>query len=329
MDAADGLGRVLVLAGGLSHEREVSLRSGRRLVEALRGIEVEVEVRDADDALLPALRAQPPDLVFPVLHGSAGEGGAIRGVLELLGLPYVGATPGACRVAFDKPSAKAVVAGETAVHTPAWVALPAETFRVLGAAGVLAAILDRLGLPLVVKPAHGGSALGVSIVHSADELPAAMMHAYAYGDTTLVERHVEGVEIAVSVVDTGSGPRALPAVEIVPDGAWYDYTARYTAGTTQFFAPARLDEAVAARAGAAAVAVHTALGLRDLSRTDLIVGADGAPSFLEVNVAPGMTPTSLLPQAVEAAGSDFGLLARDLLLVASARRGERALSVPG
>ncbi|MFE0150967.1 D-alanine--D-alanine ligase [Nonomuraea sp. NPDC059007] len=312
------LGHVLVLAGGLSYEREVSLRSGRRVSEVLRAAGVDVETRDTDASLVPTVLADRPDAVFVTLHGGAGEDGAIRSVLELLNVPYVGADPDACRVAFDKPTAKAVVRS-VGLRTPDSITLPKETFHDLGASVVLGRIVDRLGLPLFVKPARGGSALGASIVRTAEELPAAMVGCFAYGDTALIERCIEGVEVAVSVVDLGDGPVALPAVEIVPDEGVYDYAARYTAGHTEFFAPARLSEAAAAACAKTAVTAHTALGLRDISRTDLIVDATGAPHFLEVNVAPGMTETSLLPMAVESAGRDLGTLCRGLLEVAATR----------
>ena len=178
---------------------------------------------------------------------------------------------------------------------------------------------DRLGLPLFVKPSRGGSALGASIVRKAEELPAAMVGCFAYGDTALIEKYIEGVEVAVSVVDLGDGPVALPPVEIVPDEGVYDYAARYTAGHTEFFAPARLRPEVAESCLAMAVTAHEALGLRDVSRTDIIVDADGNPYFLEVNVAPGMTETSLLPMAAEAADRDLGTLCTRLLEIAASR----------
>ncbi|KWW97855.1 D-alanine--D-alanine ligase [Carbonactinospora thermoautotrophica] len=312
------LGRVVVLAGGLSHERDVSLRSGRRVAEALRSVGVEVDVLDVDGALLPSLKEDRPSVVFPALHGAAGEDGAVREVLELLGIPYVGATPAACRLAFDKPTAKDVVRA-AGLLTPDAVALPHAMFRDLGATAVLDAIVARLGMPLFVKPARGGSALGCSVVREPGELPAAMVNCFAYGDTALVERFVEGVEVAISVVDTGNGPTPLPAVEIVPDSGVYDYTARYTAGATEFFTPARLETAAAETAARTAVTAHQVLGLRDLSRTDLIIDEQGRPWFLEVNVAPGMTETSLLPLAASAAEIDLGTLYRDLLHVAENR----------
>ncbi len=312
------LGRVLVLAGGLSHERDVSLRSGRRISEALRDVGVDVERRDADSGLLAAVRHDPPDVVFPLLHGAQGEDGAIQEVLSLSRLPYVGSEAGACRSAFDKPVAKAV-AEQAGLRTPASAVLPQSTFRELGASVLLDALIERLGLPVVVKPARGGSALGTSVVRAVDDLPAAMVECFAYGEAALVEQWIGGTEVAVSVVDTGEGPWALPAVEIAPESGTYDYHARYTAGTTEFFVPARLGAEASSLVADVAIAAHRALGLRDMSRTDVIVDGDGHPWLLDVNVAPGMTETSLLPQAVQAAGIDLGVLTRDLLWVAATR----------
>ena len=296
--------QVVILAGGLSPERDVSIRSGRRVAEALRASapDWEVRERDIDADLLADLVGMQPDCVVPLVHGAAGEDGALRDVLECIGLAYVGSRPNPSRLAFDKTIAKALVD----VPTPASVSLPHNTFRELGAAGVLQAISTRLDLPVVVKPSRGGSALGASVVRAAGDLPAAMVGAFAYGEVALIESYVTGMEVAIGVIDTGSGPRALPAVEIVPDGGFYDYSARYTAGTTEFYAPARLTDEFAARAAEAAQTVHTRLGLRDWSRIDFIIDAAGTPWFLEANVAPGMTETSLVPQALAAAGEDIG-----------------------
>jgi D-alanine-D-alanine ligase len=311
--------RALILAGGLSFERDVSLRSGRRVCDALRSAGVEAEVRDADATLLPWLADAAPDAAFVALHGAQGEDGAIRGVLDLAGVPYVGSAPSACRVAWDKPVAKSLLrlAG---VATPDWVTLPHSTFRELGAHAVLERLLARLPLPLLVKPASGGSALGASIVWSGDALPAAMVHCFSYGETALVERLVVGTELAVSVVERDGIPEALPAVEVVPHATpLFDYNARYTAGATDYHTPARLPEAVLTAASRVALTAHRVLGLRDLSRTDLIIDEDGTPWFLEVNVSPGMTETSLLPMSAGAAGLDVGVLCRDLLSAAVAR----------
>lgn len=314
--AAGGSTRALVLAGGLSHERDVSLRSGRRVADALRGAGAAADVRDADAGLLAALPAY--DAVVLALHGGSGEDGSVREVLELAGMPYVGSTPGACRLTWDKPNAKSV-ARRAGVDTPHAVVLPHATFRELGADALLRCIVGHLGVPLMVKPARGGSALGATAVHDPADLPAAMVACYGYGEAALVEQFVAGTEVAVTVVDTGSGPRALPAVEVRPLSGVYDYAARYTAGETEYFAPARLSLEVEQAVAVASVAVHEALGLRDLSRIDLIVAEDGGPHFLEANTAPGMTETSLLPMAVQAAGMSVGELLRELLAQAVAR----------
>jgi D-alanine-D-alanine ligase len=309
---------VLVLAGGLSYERDVSLRSGRRVFDALRGAGMDATLLDADATLLPYLQAEPPSAVVIALHGAIGEDGSLRGVLDLCGIPYVGCDARASRLAWDKPSAKSMLR-ERGIRTPDWVALPHDRFSELGAVAVLDRIVDRLGVPLMVKPAQGGSGLGAAVVREAAALPAAMVGCFAYDSTALVERYVPGTDVAVSVVDLGDGPQALPAVEIVPRDGVYDYAARYTAGLTTWHAPARLSSAVATEVASAALAAHGALGLRDLSRVDLIVDESGGPWVLGVNVSPGMTETSLLPLAVQAAGWDFGKMLATLVTRAAAR----------
>ncbi len=310
--------RVVVLAGGLSAEREVSLRSGHRVRDALAEAGIDAVVADADAELLTLLRSDPPAAVFPVIHGASGEDGAIREVLALTGMPYVGSVASACQMAFDKPVAKALVAA-AGLATPPSVTLPRETFHDLGASAVIDLIIGRLGLPLYVKPARGGSALGAGPVHAAAELPSALLSCFAYGDIALIERFIAGTEVAVGVIDLGAGPQALPAVEIVPGDCGYDYAARYTPGKTEFYVPARLPSPVADAVARMAMAAHSVLGLRDLSRTDLIVDDTGAAYFLEVNVSPGMTETSTLPMAMEASGHSFGATCVSLLELAAAR----------
>lgn len=288
------------------------------MFDALRTAGIEAELRDADTSLLPLLEADPPDAVVIALHGAAGEDGSLRAVLELCGIPYVGGDAQAARLAWDKPSAKTVLR-ERGISTPDWVALPHDRFSELGAVAVLDRIVARLGMPLMVKPAQGGSGLGAAVVRDRESLPAAMVGCFAYDQTALVERYVSGMDVAVSVVDLGDGPRALPAVEIVPNSGVYDYAARYTAGLTTWHAPARLEPKVADRVAEAALAAHEALGLRDLSRVDLIVDEHGEPHVLEINVAPGMTETSLLPMAIQAADLDLGSVFATLVRNAAAR----------
>lgn len=295
---------VVVLAGGLSAERDVSLRSGRRFAEALRGQGYEVRVLDLDAGLIPQLQQDPPKVVIPLVHGAAGEDGSLADVLEALGVAYVGSGPVACRQAFDKAIAKGIVAAH-GLRVPRGYSLPHGIFRDLGAPAVMSAIRDRLGLPLMVKPTRGGSALGATLVAEAAELPPAMVSAFAYGDSAMLEQYLPGIEVAVAVVDLGDGPQALPAVEICPRSGIYDYAARYTAGETEFFVPARISREQAQECAEAAITAHTALGLRDWSRIDFII-TDDAVHFLEANVAPGMTETSLFPQAASAAGYSLG-----------------------
>jgi D-alanine-D-alanine ligase len=305
---------VLILAGGLSHERDVSIRSGRRVAEALKGFGVTTDIKDVDSDLIPFLRHLSNTVVWPLLHGASGEDGSLQDVLEMTGVPYVGTSPGAARVAWSKPVAKTVLS-RAGVSTPEHVTLPASLFRQLGAENVLSAVVDRLGLPLVVKPARGGSALGVTTVSTSDDLPRAMVDCFAYGEVALIEKAVTGIEVAVSVVGDGKNAYALPPVEIVTDGN-YDYDARYNAGRTEYFAPARLTTEQAATVVTAALEVHQALGLRNLSRTDLILDSNGVAQFLDVNIAPGMTETSLFPQAIEASGRDLGDVYREIVSLA-------------
>lgn len=296
---------VAVLAGGLSHEREVSLRSGRRLAAALRDTGVSVREWDVDNTLIDRLRTDPPDAVAIALHGGEGENGSVQTVLELLDVPFVGTPAQACRRAWDKPTAKAELA-RAGLFTPDWVALPHTTFRALGAQAVLDAMVDRLGLPLMLKPDQGGSALGAHVVTERADLPGAMVGCLAYGDTVLVERFVAGTEVAISVVHDEDEPRALPPVEVDAVGGVYDYSARYTPGDATFHCPARLDPAVLKALQEAALAAHRLLDLRDVSRTDAIVDADGRVQILEVNVSPGLTDTSLLPLAAQTDGRKLG-----------------------
>ena len=296
---------VVVISGGISHERDVSLRSGRRVADRLSAMGHRITHREPDAGLLAALLDQRPDVIWPAVHGASGEDGALLGLLEAAGFPYVGSRTDAARLAWFKPTAKTLVA-RAGIATPRSITLPRETFRELGAAGILDRVRAHLPGPLVVKPAQGGSAQGVSIVTETDELPRAMVDAYTYGEVALIEQQIGGTEVSVGVLDLGDGPFALPPVEIAPVTGRYTFEARYNAGETRFYTPARLSDEALAEVSRVAVAVHELLGLRHLSRIDFIVDPDGLPWFFDANVLPGMTETSLVPQAIEASGRYLG-----------------------
>jgi D-alanine-D-alanine ligase len=296
---------VVILAGGISHERDVSLRSGRRVSDALTSLGHRVTIVDPDAAMLANLAARRPDVIWPVLHGATGEDGALLSLLEATGIPFVGSRGPAAGLAWSKPIAKELVSRAGYATAPS-IALTRETFRDLGAASVLRNVLDALGTPIVVKPAEGGSAQGVTIVEAPTALPRAMVDSYTYSNTALIERRILGTEVAVTVIDTGDGPIALPAIEIVPVEGLYSFEARYNAGETLFYAPARVEPGIATGLSATAVAIHRLLGLRHISRIDLIVDTEGSIWFLEANVLPGLTETSLVPLAIEASGQTLG-----------------------
>ena len=296
---------IVVVSGGISHERDVSLRSGRRVKDRLVAMGHRVVTREPDAELLPFLVSRRPDLVWPAVHGASGEDGALLGLLEAAGLPYVGSDADSARLAWFKPTAKTLVR-RSGLATPDSLTLPRDTFRELGAAAILSQVRAMLPGALVVKPAQGGSAQGVTLVDEDSELPQAMVAAYTYGDVVLIEQRIRGTEVAVGVIDLGDGPLALPPVEIEPVAGSYTFDARYNAGETRFFTPARLDASTTAEVSRAAVQIHELLGLRHLSRIDFIIAEDGTPWFFDANVLPGMTETSLVPQAIEASGRFLG-----------------------
>ena len=301
--------KVAVLKGGRSLERGVSLRSGARVEDALSRLGHEPLPLDAGGDLVQRLIAERPDAAFIALHGPGGEDGTVQELLEILDVPYTGPGVAACVRCMDKTLAKHELR-EAGIATPDWFAFNATAFRELGAADTLEQIEARLGFPLVVKPASGGSALGVKLVAGREEVPQALVAAFSYDGRVLLERYVEGRELAVSVL----GAQALPIVEAIPrQGDVYDFEARYEIGRTEFVCPADLGEEVTARVQQLALEVHGLLGCRGLSRVDLMLGADGESWVLEVNTVPGMTETSLLPQAADAAGIDFDDLVARIL----------------
>jgi len=277
-----------------------------------------VDVVDVDASLAAQLSDRAPSCVIPLVHGAVGEDGALQRLISGLSLPYVGSAADACAQAFAKPTANRIVQ-EAGVSVPDFIVLAQSTFREQGAREVLVEAVAQIGLPLIVKPSQGGSSLGVTVVRDESELPAAMVSAFAYGDNAILQSFIEGTEVAVGVLDTGAAAQALPVVEIRADGGIYDYHARYTAGSTEFAVPAHLPAETLAACERTALSIHSALGLRDWSRSDLIADSQGRVWFLEANVAPGMTETSTYPQAVHAAGLHMGDMVESLIARAIAR----------
>jgi D-alanine-D-alanine ligase len=289
------MSRVAVLKGGRSLERNVSLRSGARVEDALERLGHEVVAIDVAHDLVVRLREAAPDVAFVALHGRAGEDGTVQELLEVMGIPYTGSGVSACIRSADKVLAKHAFR-DAGLPTPDFFACGEAAFKELGAAEALPAIEERLAFPIVVKPARQGSALGIKFARSAADVPAALVAAFSYDDKVLLERHVVGREVAVSVVDG----EPLPAVEAIPrEEDFYDFEARYEIGRTEFVCPADVD----ARVGEVALEAYRVLGCEGFARVDLIVADE--PFLLEVNAIPGLTETSLLPQAAEAAGVAF------------------------
>lgn len=302
---------VAVLCGGTSLEREVSLRSGRRVADALRDRGHDVTRLDVDADLVHVLERGDLDVAFVALHGSAGEDGTVQSLLELIGLPYTGPDVLASSLAWNKPIAQGLYA-RAGLAVPERVTLSQHAFRELGAAAAVDRIAAALGVPLVVKPATGGSSLGITVVEDPSRLPQAIVGAFSYADAVLIERFVAGTEVAVSVLDG----EPLPPVEIRPKKGAYDFAARYTPGATEFYAPARLDPEVLDACRRTAARAYGAIGARHVARADLIVDPDGQPWLLELDGCPGLTETSLLPIAAEAAGLDIGELCERLVALA-------------
>jgi D-alanine-D-alanine ligase len=303
--------RIAVLKGGRSLERQVSLKSGARVEAALRRLGHEVIEVDVGAGLVETLQAAAPELAFVALHGRDGEDGTVQELLEALGIPYTGSRVAACILASDKVLAKHALRG-AGIPTPEFYAFSEAAFRGLGVAQALPAISSRLAFPIVVKPARQGSALGIKFARAQGDLPAALIAAFSYDSKVLLERYVRGRELAVSVLVEGGLPRALPIVEAVPEAdSFYDFESRYEIGRTRFICPAVLDAELAARTQALALEAFEVLGCSVFARVDLMLDGDGEPHVLEVNPIPGLTETSLLPQAADAAGIGFDeLIAR-------------------
>jgi D-alanine-D-alanine ligase len=318
--------RVAVLKGGRSLERQVSLRSGARVEDALERLGHEVVSIDVGLDLIRRLRSAEPDVVFVAMHGRDGEDGTVQELLEILGLPYTGSGVLACVRAMDKVLTKHLLV-EAGIPTPDFEAFNETAFRELGAAEALPAIEERLEFPIVVKPASQGSALGIKFARTTADVPAALVAGFSYDSKVLLERHVRGRDLAVSILEGANGPEALPVVEAVPrDEDFYDFESRYEIGRTEFVCPAELPEAVTRRARELALEVFGLLGCYGFARVDLMVDESDELFVLEANPIPGLTETSLLPQAAEATGIGFDDLVERILVAAMERTSQAAPS---
>lgn len=303
--------RVAVLMGGRSAEREVSLHTGEQVVGALQSRGYDVAALDtADLGFIEALRTGGFDVAFICLHGRFGEDGTMQGLLEILGLPYVGSGVLASALAMDKVASKHIFTAAE-LPTPPAVALKAMPIDT-------ASIIAELGSKLVVKPVSEGSSVGMSIVHGPAELVPALELAFRHDDAVLVEAFVAGAEVTVGVLGNEM-VEALPTLEVVPEHEFYDYESKYIPGMSRHIIPARVSEAVRAECQRIAIAAHVALGCRGMSRADTIVTTEDEVYLLEVNTIPGMTATSLLPDAARAAGIEFPDLCTRLVELALER----------
>ena len=328
--------KVAVLMGGQSFEREVSLESGKRVCAALEEAGYKVVPLDTNDALVPTLRSEKPQVVYNALHGKHGEDGTIQSLLEFLGLPFVGSPASVCHCTWNKDSLHSSlekyrdITGEAGIaRWPQGVYIARDAFKEMGAASALDMVPERVigGYPMAVKPAHGGSALGVHKVKDQEHLGEAVLDALSYDDAVNIEQWVDGVEVSVSILGSGWDAHALPPVEIVSQREFYDAEARLNSELVEFHCPVRLDslspdaeqaQAIRAEIERAALEVYRAYSVRDLGRIDLIWDGAQAKCF-EVDVSPGMTSHSLFPTACEAAGLSLTAVMDELVNVAASR----------
>jgi D-alanine-D-alanine ligase len=309
--------RVAVLKGGWTFERTVSLRSGERVQRGLRTLGHEVIAIDVGPEMLAQVIEAEPDVAFIALHGSNGEDGTVQGLLETIGVPYTGSGPAACMRATDKALAKYLMR-EAGIPTPDWSAFKESAAKDLGVVAALPHIERKLGFPIVAKPASQGSAFGVKFAHSSEELPAAIWGALSYDRKVVLERYVKGRDLAVSVLDAetaGEPPIALPVIEAIPrEAEFYNYESRYEIGMTTFVCPAELPDGVTEHAQELALAAYKLLGCHGVARVDLMLRRDSDElTVLETNVVPGLTETSLLPLAADAAEIWLDLLVERIL----------------
>lgn len=294
--------RVAVLYGGQSTEREVSLRTGKACADGLVEKGYDVTLVDVDREIAARLREGRFDVAFNALHGRWGEDGCIQGLLEAMGIPYTGSGVLASALGMEKVVSKAMFRS-LGIPVIDYVVFPASA-----AASISPSDLP-FGLPCVVKPSGEGSSVGVHLVRDPARLPQACADAATFKGDVIVERYVKGTEVNVAVLDGVP----LGAIEIVPANEFYDYAAKYTAGTTRYFYPARIPEPHAKRVMEAAGVAHRGLGCAGVTRVDFIVAADGTPYVLEINTLPGMTATSLVPKIAAGLGISFPDLCERIL----------------
>lgn len=316
--------RIGVLMGGQSSEREISLKTGLAVHRALRRRGYDAVAIDVDASLVRRLRANKVEIVFLALHGPGGEDGTIQGLLESIGMPYTGSGVRASAIAMHKVTTKALLAYHDIPVPPGTVVLAGRK-----GAGRTSSIPAGLRLPIVVKPAAEGSTIGVSIVRRRSEWGSALKRAHAYDEEAVVESYIAGREVAGAVLAGPRGPVALPTVEIVAPGGFYDYAAKYQKGRTHYLCPAPLPAAVTRRIKELAVQAYQVIGCEGAARVDFRVTPKGRPYILEVNTIPGMTETSLLPMAAAQAGLDYEALTERILQSALARREAFAQSIRG
>jgi D-alanine-D-alanine ligase len=290
--------RVAVIAGGPTSERDISLRSGSAVKDALSESGFDAVLIDVYDEVSESVSKVKPEAVFIALHGGFGEDGTVQSALAELKIPYTGSGPEASRKALDKLESR-ILFEKHGLKAPKYVVVNKGEEP----------DIDSLNAPLVVKPKTEGSSVGLSVIRDAEDLRGALDEAFKYGDTALVEEFIKGRELTVGILDD----KALPVVEIIPEGGCYDYKAKYESSNTRYLVPAPITDDIASRAGAAGIEAFKALGCRSFSRVDMILGDDNALYLLEVNTIPGLTSRSLLPKAAEAAGIDFRNLCRKIL----------------
>lgn len=292
--------KVAVLYGGHSMEREVSLKSGERIYNALLDLGHQAEKFDFSENTINELANYNPDLVYIALHGKSGEDGAVQEMLDIMGLKYTGPGPLACRLTFDKSITKEILQRNN-LSTPDFYSLDASSFKDMGAAELLPLIIEKLGLPLIVKPSSQGSCLGVKLVAEDTNLAKSVIGALGYDSRVVIEKYIGGKEIAVSVL----GGEILPIVEIVPPRDLFDFSAMYTVGETEYYVPARIEKAKVNKIKKIVSKAVKLFNTEDVCRIDFKISDDGTPYILELNTSPGMTQTSLLPMAAEADNEDF------------------------